>query len=286
MTFARPAGTLPARPTVLQLNVSRGSVFAAAGILAALNAEAGQILSTLTYQSTLEAITGLAGISAVIWAAMIAAWSIGSEERRRMRGPRDALVLALVIALAFVPLSYASQAGLLLCASYLYATSRAHDPARRAALVLLALTGPLIWGRILLNLFAAPILSFDAHVVGAVIGTSVDGNIFRAATGNGRFVIGDLCSSVHNMSLAIVLWTAAAMLFNIRIDRQYVAVGAAMAGFMFALNIARLATIGLYPDYFTYLHFGTGAALFGWAGLIGAALLAGWGVANAVARQQ
>ena len=31
---------------------------------------------------------------------------------------------------------------------------------------------------------------------------------------------------------------------------------------------------------------GTGAALFGWAGLIGAALLAGWGVANAVARQQ
>jgi hypothetical protein len=268
------------------VDVSRGSIFAAAGILAAVNAEAGQILSTLTFQSPIETITGLAGVSVVIWAAMVAAWSIGSEEKRRLRGPRDALVLALVILLAFLPISYAAQAGLLLCGVYLFATSRGREPAHRSALVLLALTGPLIWGRILLNLFAAPILSLDAHIVAGVIGTKVDGNIFQAASGGTRFVIGDLCSSVHNMSLAIVLWTTAAMLFDIRIDRRYVAVGVAMAGFMFALNIARLAAIGLFPGDFTYLHFGTGAALFGWAGLIGAALLAGWGVANAAARQR
>jgi len=153
-------------------------------------------------------------------------------------------------------------------------------------LVLLALTGPLIWGRILLNLFAAPILSLDAHIVGVVIGTKVDGNMFQSAVAGHTFLIGNLCSSVHNMSLAIVLWTTAAMLFNIRVDRQYFAVGVAMATFMFALNIARLATIGLFPAYFTFLHFGTGAALFGWAGLIGAAMLAGWGVLNAAARQR
>ena len=160
------------------------------------------------------------------------------------------------------------------------------DAGRRAALVLLSLTGPLIWGRILLNMFAAPILSFDAHIVGAVIGTEVHGNVFAAAGAGRRFVIGDLCSSVHNISLAIVLWTTAAMLFDLRIDRRYVAVGVAMAAFMFALNIARLATIGLFPAYFTFLHFGTGAALFGWAGLIGAALLAGWGVLGAAERQR
>ena len=123
-------------------------------------------------------------------------------------------------------------------------------------------------------------------IITSVIGTKVDGNIFQAAGRGGRFIIGDLCSSVHNMSLAIVLWTTAAMLFDIRIDRRYLLVGVAMAGFMFALNIARLATIGLFPAYFTYWHFGTGAALFGWAGLIGAALLAGWGVASAAARQR
>lgn len=286
MTLVRPVGTIPAGPTVLRLNVSRGSAFAAAGVLAALNAEAGQIISALTFQSPAEAVIGLAGISAVIWVAMFAAWSIGSQERQRLRGRRDTIVLALIVALSFLPISYAAQAGLLLCGVYLFATSHRGDPGRRAALVLLALTGPLIWGRILLNLFAGPILSFDAHIVGAVIGTPVDGNIFRAASGGGRFVIGNLCSSVHNMSLAIVLWTTAAMLFDIRVDRRYVAVGVAMAAFMFALNIARLAAIGLFPTHFTYLHFGTGAALFGWAGLIGAALLAGWGVASAAARQR
>ena len=286
MTLVRPVGAIPTGPTVLQLDPGRGSVFAAAGILAALNAEAGQILSTLTFQSTVKAATGLAGISAVIWAALIAIWTIGAEERHRVRLRGDAFVLTLVILLAFLPISYAAQAGLLLCGTYLFATSKGRGPSRRASLVLLALTGPLIWGRILLNLFAAPILSFDAHIVGAAIGSKVDGNIFQAASGSGRFVIGNLCSSVHNMSLAIVLWTTAAMLFDIRVDRRYIAVGVAMAAFMFALNIARLAAIGIYPSQFAYLHFGTGAALFGWAGLIGATLLAGWGVANAAARQQ
>ena len=89
-----------------------------------------------------------------------------------------------------------------------------------------------------------------------------------------------------NISLAIVLWTTAAMLFNIRIDRRYVAVGLTMVLFMFVLNIARLATIGLFPAYFVFLHFGTGAALFGWAGLIGAAMLAGFGVIHAAERQR
>ena len=286
MTFVRPVGTAPTGPAIIGTEFHRGGVFAAAGVLAALNAEAGQIISTLTFLSPLDAIAGLAGISAVIWAAMAATWKIGTESRRPFGGSTDAAVLAAVLALSFLPLSFAGQAGLLLCGVYLLITSPPQDAGRRAALVLLALTGPLIWGRILLNLFATPILAFDAHIVAGAIGTKVDGNVFSAATAGQRFVIGNLCSSVHNISLAIVLWTTAAMLFNIRIDRRYVAVGAAMVVFMFGLNIARLATIGLFPAYFTYLHFGTGAALFGWAGLISAALLAGIGVVHAAERQR
>ena len=286
MTFARPVGTVPIRSAKSRVDLHRGSIFAAAGVLAALNAEAGQIIGTLTFQSPIEAVLGLAGISAVIWAAMAAAWKIGSESRLRFGGRADVAVLGAVIALSLLPLSFAAQAGLLLCGIYLLLTSPRWDAGRRAAFVLLALTGPLIWGRILLNLFATPILALDAHIVAGLIGTHVDGNVFNAAADGKRFVIGSLCSSVHNISLAIVLWTTAAMMFNIRVDRCYVGVGIAMALFMFALNIARLATIGLFPDHFVYLHYGTGAALFGWAGLIGAALLAGFGVVHAAERQR
>jgi hypothetical protein len=286
VTLVRPAGTVPARPAATPLELSRGGAFAAAGALAAMNAEAGQILAALTYQTPIEMMTGLAGVSAVIWVAMFAAWKIGTEDRLQLRSGADYAILAIVVTLSFLPLSFAAQGGLLICGLYLFVTSPRGNPGRRAALVLLSLTGPLIWGRILLNLFAAPILALDAHIVGSVIDAKVDGNIFQAADGSRRFMIGDLCSSVHNISLAIVLWTTAAMLFNIRIDRRYVAIGAAMVVFMFALNIARLASIGLFPAHFTYLHFGTGAALFGWAGLVGAGLLAGWGVASAAARQR
>ena len=267
-------------------SLSRGTVFAAAGILAALNAQADQILNTFVYEPPLEGIAGLAGISAVIWAAMAASWKIGTESAESLRPGRDLTVLAVVILLCFVPVSYSAQLGLLVCGAYLASTSRAGEPERRAALVLLALTGPLIWGRLLLHALEVPILSLDAHLVGTATGTPVDGNVVHFAGTSGHFIIGGPCSSVHNMSLAIVLWTTAAMLFRIRIDRPYVFVGCAMAAFMFALNILRLSAMALFPDQFDFLHSGTGAVVFSWAGLVGAGALAILGVSHAVARQQ
>jgi exosortase/archaeosortase family protein len=278
---------MPAAPITKLATLTRGSAFAAAGVLAALNAQADHIIMDLSWQSPVDALLNLGGISAVIWAAMLAAWKIGSESGERLRGTRDFVVLAIVILFSFLPISYAAQAGLLLCAVYLLATSgHGQNAERRSALVLLALTGPLIWGRLILRLFEAPILSLDAHIVGAAIGSSVNGNIVRFADGSGRFIVGDPCSSVHNMSLAIVLWTTAAMLFRIRIDRQYILVGIAMAAAMFALNVVRLSMLGIFPAHFDYLHDGGGAVLFGWVGLIAAAFLAGFGVIRADARQR
>ena len=286
MNFVGPAGRLPAGPTTRIAFLSRGSAFAVAGVLAALNAQADHIIVDLSWQSPLAALYNLGGISAVIWAAMLAVWTIGGEADRPLRGGLDFAVLWLVALLSFVPISYAAQAGLLICACYLLATAdRNNDAERRTAFVLLALTGPLIWGRLLLRLFETPILALDARLVGAAIGSKVDGNIVRFADGGGRFIIGDPCSSVHNMSLAIVLWTTAAMLFKIRIDRPYMLIGVAMAGLMFALNVVRLSVLGLFPAHFDSLHDGGGAVLFGWAGLIGAALLAGSGIIRAAARQ-
>ena len=91
---------------------------------------------------------------------------------------------------------------------------------------------------------------------------------------------------IHNMSLAIVLWCTAVALFNLKVDWRLLLVGAAMMGVTFVLNVARLSAIGRFPDYFDFLHMGAGAVLFGWAALIGMALLAGLGVNNALARQR
>ena len=287
MNFVGPAGRLPAGPTLSRSYFTRGSAFTAAGVLAALNAQADHIIVDLSWQSPLDALLNLGGISAIMWAAMFAAWKIGGEATRPLRGRADIAVLAAVILFSFLPISYAAQGGLLLCATYLVASAGwGNDAERRAGFVLLALTGPLIWGRLLLRLFETPILALDARLVGTAIGSHVEGNMVRFADGSGRFIIGDPCSSVHNMSLAIVLWTTAAILFGVRNDRRYLMVGIAMAGLMFALNVVRLSILGLFPAHFDFLHDGGGAILFGWAGLIGAALLAGRGIIHATARQQ
>lgn len=286
MNFARPAGAIPGRPIVFSRRLDRSAAFAAAGVLAALNAQAAQILSALHYNSTIDSIMGLAGISAVVWTAMYAALRIGLDQSDgRLRGA-DAAILSAVIALSFLPVSLAAKFGLLLCGIYLFISSAPSGSSRRVALILLALTGPLLWGRLLLQLFAVPILSLDARLVGLVTGTEVAGNTVRFGGQHGRMLIGDACSSVHNISLALVLWTTAAVLFRIRIDRRYLAVGALMMIWMFLLNIARLATIGLRPEDYIYLHNGAGAAMFGWAGLIGVAAIAGVGVVHAADRQQ
>jgi hypothetical protein len=255
-------------------------------VLAALNAQAAQILGTLQYNSTVDSVMGLAGISAVVWTAMFAALRIGMDERDgRLRGA-DAAVLAGVIALSFVPVSVSAKLGLLLCGIYLFVSSAPSSSSRRVAMILLALTGPLIWGRLLLEMFAVPILALDARLVGLVTGMEVAGNTVRLAGQHGRMLIGDACSSVHNISLALVLWTTAAVAFRLHIDRRYLATGALMMAWMFLLNIARLATIGLRPQDYIYLHNGTGAALFGWAGLLGVAAIAGVGVIRAADRQR
>jgi len=287
VTDIRAAERLPAAPITTFVGLSRGGAFAAAGVLAALNAHVDHILMDLTWQSPVDALLNLGGVSAVMWAAMLVAWKIGGESDRPLREPLDHAVLAIVILLSFVPISYAAQAGLLLCACYLLVTARRQDdPERRSAIVLLSLTGPLIWGRLLLRVFERPILALDAYLTGAAIGSKVDGNIVRFADGSGVMVIGDPCSSVHNISIAIVLWTTAAMLFKIRIDRQYMMVGIAMAASMFALNVVRLSMIGLFPSHFEFLHVGEGATLFAWSGLIVASLIAGFGVVRADARQR
>jgi hypothetical protein len=286
VTLVRPVGVAPTGPFSLDRTIGRGAAFACAGVVAALNAQADQIINSLRYQSVDIAVATLGGVGAIIWVAMFVAVKIGLEDERDAIRRRDIIVLLAVAISSLLPVSLAAPAGLLLCGVYLLATSERGSPLRRVSVVLLALTGPLIWGRIFLHVFATPILALDANLVGWLIGSPVNGNTVDFTGASGKFLVGTPCSSVHNISLAIVLWATAAALFSLRIDRKYVLAGLAMAGWMFALNIARLVAVGLFPAHFHFLHVGAGAELFGWAGLIGAAAIAARGVIGAVARQR
>jgi hypothetical protein len=265
--------------------VGRAAAFGGAGVLAAINSLADKIIVAFGHAPMIGVVANLAGISAVIWFAMYAALKIGWDAEADQLRRSDWPVLIMVLVLAILPVSYAAKAGLLLCGFYGVATSRPGEPTRRIALVLLALTGTFVWGPLILTIFSGPLLALDAHIVGRAIGSTVNGNLVQFTHSQDSFLIAAGCSSVHNISLAIVLWCTAVALFNLRVDARLVATGVAMIFFMFALNAARLCAIGLYPDHFESLHTGAGGALFGWAGLIGTVAIAGLGTHDALNRR-
>lgn len=286
MKNVRAAGAFPAAPFSLQFESGRAGLFACAGVLAALNAQIGHILNDITFQNSLAGLANLAGVSGVIWFAMYATLRTGFDVRETQVSKRDSLVLTAIITLSTIPVAAAAKVALELEAIYLLLSSGSDENVKRVGIILLGLTGPLVWGQLLLEAFAMPLLGLDAHLVAAVIGSPVHGNIVQFANSQRQFLIGIPCSSVHNISLALVLWTTAAALFQLRFDGRFIGCGLLMVVYMFCLNIARLSLIGLYPQSFSFLHDGAGADLFSWAALLGAGVIAFVGVGGAAARQK
>ena len=285
MTAEAAVRLSPTEQASSQRAIGRAALFAGVGVLAAINALADRIIADFSHSAPIGSIFNLAGISAVLWFAMYAALKIGwSAERDELR-KYDWPVALIVLASAIIPVSHMARGGLLFCALYAFATTKPGQPARQVALVLLALTGTLFWGPLILNIFAVPVLALDAHVVGHAIGSPVEGNVVQFAGSGSAFMIAKGCSSVHNISLAIVLWCTAVALFDLRIDARLIAFGVAMIVLMFGLNILRLSLIGLFPEHFEFLHSGDGAVVFGWVGLIGMAILAGLGTHDALRRR-
>jgi hypothetical protein len=255
-------------------------------VLAALNAQAGQFINERTYQSLASELHNIAGISAVVWLALFVVLQIGMKSPFPEASKLDILVVATVVSLCFLPFAFTAKVGLLLCSVYACARSQSGEPLRRLGLILLSLTGTLVWGPLILTLFAGALLSLDARLVGSAIGSAVDGNVVAFTSGGKQFLIGIPCSSVHNMSLALVLWTTAAAAFRVRIDAIYAACGLAMVAAMIAINVLRLSLIGVFPQHFAFLHDGSGADLFAWGSLIAAGAIAFFAVDHAVRRQQ
>lgn len=218
-----------------------------------------------------------------MWFALFAALRIAIEPGAAEWRRGDSLVLAGAALCAAFPAAWSAAAGLVALGVYLAATARDRRSSR-IALVLLALSGPLLWGRMVLSAFSPVLLAIDGHLVGLLAGTGAQGNLV-GFVGGGHFVIGGPCSSVHNMSLALLLWTCVVALLNLQIDRRLLLAGGAAIVAMFVLNVVRLVAIAVFPAHFELLHVGAGAVAFGWIGLLVAGLIIGIGAYDALARR-
>jgi exosortase/archaeosortase family protein len=132
---------------------------------------------------------------------------------------------------------------------------------RRAAAILFALTLPLFWTRLLFAAFNDSILRLDANIIGLVVGTTPEGNVVPFADGSREMFIAPGCSSLTNLSLALLSAAAFVNFRGGRWSRATLAWSAASAVAVIAINVTRISLIGLYPSHFDLIHGPAGAAV-------------------------
>jgi hypothetical protein len=184
--------------------------------------------------------------------------------------PRDFLVVALLCLLVFLPTSrmvWVTATGI---AFYIWIANAGDLRLRAAGIVLAALSVQELWGHVLFNLVASPLLHAEAAVVGTMLestrpGTVWQDNVIMGPSGHGILIIGS-CSSFHNLSLGLLCWVTVSKLRNQNWRVRDFVIGGAIGITMILFNVTRLYLMAWDIELYHYWHEGFGAELF----LIGA----------------
>lgn len=258
--------------------ISRQRLFAFTYLLLALN---GLFSLAVIADGWLVSAANLFEISAIVWLALVAglALLLQSDQATQLRRG-DTVVASLAVLAALVPVSAASSAMLTLAALWGHWTSERGSAMKRASTIFLSITAFTLWGRVGLVLGAGPLLRADASYVALLSGMQSNGNTVEFVDGT-HFLIAPGCSSLHGVSLALILWTTVVEYFAVRRDARVWLTLALAVLLSVLVNGLRLTIIAWHPHDFEYWHLGMGASLFGWIALVVVAAVIYLGVGNA-----
>jgi exosortase/archaeosortase family protein len=248
------------------LSTSLGALTAFIYLLLIANAMPPFVAEAVALRGWFGALFNLFDISAIVWLGVAAALALALRENRQP-SKRDWTIATAFTLIALVPASPLSGAALTAAALWGWLSSPAGASGRRPAAIVLSLSAFFFWGRLALAIGSEPLLSADAAFVSWISGLPASGNVVGFPDGAG-FTIAPGCSSLHGISLVLVLWTTVVSWFDLRPDRQMLATLFAAIAVSIAVNGLRLAMIGWNPEQFDYWHVGNGALMFGWLALI------------------
>jgi len=234
--------------------ISRNDLFAGLFSLTLANGLISR-LSPTGEVDILALIGGALSVSAVVWFACFVGLSLlwRQQESEKLK-VSDVYVTLMILLLVTIPVPQLSWFALAALSGYLLSTTQSTLRLRRAAVVFFAITVPMCWGPLFLHHVAKPFLWTDAFFVSRLIGTEQIGNMVRFSDGSGYFQIFPLCSSYHNVSLAILAWISLSQFVEHKWswnDSIWVALAAIS---VLAINVSRIGLIGLYREHFQTIH--------------------------------
>jgi exosortase/archaeosortase family protein len=252
--------------------MSRDQFFCGLLILATVNGLEGSVWASVVTAGWLEALLSLFGVSAIVWIACFAAVALlyGSRVVEAITIP-DIVIGLGILSMAILPFATLSWLALAVLSLYMLTVASAQSSRRRAALIALAVTGPVLWGPLLMELFTTQILQVDAVLVSSLIGTDRIGNVFLGAIGNDgsptRFQIWQGCSSLHGMSIAILAWVTISNTLGSVWSARHFAWGLLAAAAVLVVNVSRMGLIGLFPSHYATIHGWPGNEVAAWLSL-------------------
>ena len=247
--------TAPRRGLVsaLQHSLPRNELFAGLYILACANGLLGRSILTLNLEGWMGAVVGFDINVIVLFACFAGVYLIATSNRDEIR------TLDLVVALGFLglvilpiyALSWVAVTGL-----SLYILLFANDGAerKRGALILLALSIPMLWSRLVFQFFARPLLELDATMAAWLLGTERVGNLVRFGDNSGYMVITPACASWANITFAFLCWVAITQWAGHRwrpIDLLWSFLACVS---VVAVNVTRIAVTGLSYGHYEAIH--------------------------------
>jgi hypothetical protein len=135
---------------------------------------------------------------------------------------------------------------------------------KRAGIIMVGITVPMFWSRLIFSVFSSHILQADTILVSAVSGLKRVGNTIELPDANGLLVISSACSSVANLSLAGLCWVLFLQLWRLRLSPRTLGVGIGMGSVVVAINVARLSLIAILPGLYRPLHSPLAFVVVGW----------------------
>jgi exosortase/archaeosortase family protein len=262
--------TVPRRGLLAAVrDMRRNEFFAGLYILGCANGLVGRSLYTFSLEGWTGAVAGLEMNVIVLFACFVGVYLIASGNRDHQERIRGwdlvvGLVFLGIVILPSYPLSWVAVTGFSL---YILFFANDGSERRRSALVLLALAFPMLWSRLIFQLFARPLLELDATMVTWLLGTERIGTTVRFADNSGYMVISPACASWGNISYVFLCWIAVTQWANHRWSPKDLLWLSLACVSLVAVNVTRIAVTGLSYAHYETIHNQYGEAVLGTIGL-------------------
>ncbi|MCO5064847.1 MAG: archaeosortase/exosortase family protein [Rhizobiaceae bacterium] len=248
--------------------MTRAQLYAGLFAVGFLNGISERFFKELGESGALGTVFNTFGISALVWVAAGGVFWLLKQAGDEPIRPFD-YVLAVVACLGFLfPISAASWLGVALMALYLVWTSTSGTPFRRVGVLMFGITIPMLWARLLFASFSNLILSIDAKLVGFVVGTGSAGNTIPFWDGTGVLFLEPACSSLTNVSLALLCGVFFMSVFNRKWSLTILKAVVLACAATVAINVVRMSAIAFFPAYYDVIHGAVGASLAEWLSII------------------